>query len=289
MTSVASAKKLSFDISSVSYVLQRLPFVRKTIWRSFYDAVHRSIKADDFVFMNLGYASEEDEALRPPIRVDYFSERLYERVIGAVPLAGKDVLEVGCGRGGGAAHVHAKFTPRSLVGVDLSPRGIKACTAKYDRPGLRFQTGDAMNLPFSAASFDAVINVESSHCYPSRERFFAEVFRVLRPGGSFLYSDVFWPHLDGAPVDAVVSLLKASGLVIVDEQDLATHVARARRVLWSDPDFERTMDRWAAKKVKGAAAKVRLESYALPGSFHYECLNSGAASYRRWVLQKPAL
>jgi SAM-dependent methyltransferase len=39
-------------------------------------------------------------------------------------------------------------------------------------------------------SFDAVINVEASHCYPSLPRFLAEVARVLRPGGHFLYADV---------------------------------------------------------------------------------------------------
>jgi ubiquinone/menaquinone biosynthesis C-methylase UbiE len=43
--------------------------------------------------------------------------------------------------------------------------------------------GDAENLPFPQVSFDAVINVESAHCYGSIERFLAEVHRVLRPGG----------------------------------------------------------------------------------------------------------
>ena len=50
--------------------------------------------------------------------------------------------------------------------------------------------GDAENLPFPDQSFDAVINIESSHCYPRFPRFLAEVARVLRPGGHFLYADL---------------------------------------------------------------------------------------------------
>ena len=50
--------------------------------------------------------------------------------------------------------------------------------------------GDAENLPFVDQSFDAVINIEASHCYPGFPRFLAEVARVLRPGGHFLYADL---------------------------------------------------------------------------------------------------
>ena len=49
--------------------------------------------------------------------------------------------------------------------------------------------GDAESLPFADESFDAVINVEASHAYPRLSRFLAEVVRVLRPGGHFLYAD----------------------------------------------------------------------------------------------------
>ena len=57
-------------------------------------------------------------------------------------------------------------------------------------PGLAFEVGDAERMPFPDASFDAVVNVESSHCYPSMPAFLSEVRRVLRPGGHFLYADL---------------------------------------------------------------------------------------------------
>jgi ubiquinone/menaquinone biosynthesis C-methylase UbiE len=53
-----------------------------------------------------------------------------------------------------------------------------------------FVHGDAQSLPFADESFDVVINIEASHGYPDFPRFLAEVARVLRPGGRFLYADV---------------------------------------------------------------------------------------------------
>lgn len=54
---------------------------------------------------------------------------------------------------------------------------------------LNFVQGDACRLPFGNETFDAIINVEASHCYPSLPHFFHEVARVLCPQGAFLYAD----------------------------------------------------------------------------------------------------
>jgi ubiquinone/menaquinone biosynthesis C-methylase UbiE len=80
--------------------------------------------------------------------------------------------------------------PASYTGLDLNPDGIAFCRKRHNLPGLDFVQGDAENLPFDDQSFDAVINVEASHCYPRFPRFLAEVARVLRPGGHFLYADL---------------------------------------------------------------------------------------------------
>jgi ubiquinone/menaquinone biosynthesis C-methylase UbiE len=47
-----------------------------------------------------------------------------------------------------------------------------------------------MRLPFMDNNFNVVINVESSHRYSDMERFLGEVYRVLRPGGYFLFADL---------------------------------------------------------------------------------------------------
>ena len=51
-------------------------------------------------------------------------------------------------------------------------------------------SGDAESLPFGDEMFDAVVNVESSHCYGSTPAFLAQVKRVLRCGGHFLFADL---------------------------------------------------------------------------------------------------
>ena len=77
----------------------------------------------------------------------------------------------------------------SYTGLDLNSAGVDSCRKRHQLPGLDFVQGNAEDLPFPDQSFDAVINIEASHCYPQVPRFLAEVARVLRPGGHFLYAD----------------------------------------------------------------------------------------------------
>lgn len=79
--------------------------------------------------------------------------------------------------------------PASYTGLDFNADGIAFCQKRHQPPGLDSVHGDAESLPFGDESFDAVINVEASHAYPRLPRFLAEVARVLRPGGHFLYAD----------------------------------------------------------------------------------------------------
>jgi len=76
-----------------------------------------------------------------------------------------------------------------MVGVDFSEDAVRLCNENYDVNGLSFKTGNAESLPFRNSSYDVVVNVESSHCYSSMDAFLAQVQRVLREGGYFLYAD----------------------------------------------------------------------------------------------------
>lgn len=81
-------------------------------------------------------------------------------------------------------------------------------------------------LPLPDGSFDVVVNVESSHCYPSRPRFFQEVRRVLAPGGTFLFADLF----PADEVAAVRAALGTVGLRVEEERDITPHVVTAMRL-----------------------------------------------------------
>ena len=109
---------------------------------------------------------------------------------GDAPLRPQRLLEISCGRGGGLDHfirhlgdavpaVHA-------VGFDLSMNALKFCKGRY--ADIDFVRGSALQLPFEAASFDVVVNVEASNDYGDDAAFLREVHRVLRPRGLFLYA-----------------------------------------------------------------------------------------------------
>ncbi len=202
-----------------------------TVWKFsakyWYPLLTRTVRGDDVLFFNPGY--EEDPPLGIPLseadeRYRYFIQ-LYHRVAAQVDLAGKDVLEVSCGHGGGASYITRTMKPASYTAVDLNKSGIDFCRKYHNVPGLRFQEGNADNLPFGDASFDAIINVEASHCYPSVEHFLSEVARMLRPGGHFLYIDARWD--DRIPEwDAV---LAGAPLRMVSQEDISLQSLRGMK------------------------------------------------------------
>jgi len=218
------------------------PRIEKGLWRCFYQLSSRQRRDPGTGFMNYGYAPLdgcEPDAGRHSNDPDRFARRLYAKVAGAVDLTGQDVLEIGCGRGGGSAFVFEQFQPRCLTGIDLAPSAIARCREEQERPGLAFAVGDAEALPFPDDSFDVVLNVESSHCYPDVPQFLKEVRRVLRPGGLFLLADFRHTVLpEGAehalvPQEDVSRLrqqLAAAGYRTVVEEDLTPNVVEALRL-----------------------------------------------------------
>jgi ubiquinone/menaquinone biosynthesis C-methylase UbiE len=165
--------------------------IRKAIWKWWYPFLTKRLHGEEVIFLN--YAFETSPPMGIPLATEDEQNRaciqLYHHVGTQVNLMGKNVLEVSCGHGGGASYLTRTQKPENYTGLDLNPTGIAFCKKRHQVEKLDFIQGDAENLPFAAASFDVVINVEASHCYPDLPRFLAEVARVLRPGGHFLYAD----------------------------------------------------------------------------------------------------
>ncbi|HET6407405.1 MAG TPA: class I SAM-dependent methyltransferase [Chthoniobacteraceae bacterium] len=145
--------------------------------------------------MNYGFVPTEGEGPRIHLaegdEPDRLCIQLYRHVVNRAELSGKDVLEVGSGRGGGASYVARYHRPAQMIGVDFSSQAVALCKERHKGVlNLDFRVSDAETLPFSEATFDAVINVESSHCYGDVRAFVKGVHRVLRPGGWFLFADL---------------------------------------------------------------------------------------------------
>ncbi len=266
--------------------------VEKLLWRGFYElhSLTSTLGGPDTALMNYGYAEADADVGAAGARAsrEGFGLALYEAVAGAAELAGKDVLEVGCGRGRGAAFVLERFRPSSMTGVDLARLAIERCRRRYGKPGLSFRTADAQRLPFADEAFDAVINVESSHCYPDMAAFLAEVRRVLRPAGLLLLAD-FRPTAskrDHAAKDDVAALrrqIAEAGFRTLEEQDITAQVLRARSL--ATP----ALRAWVERRAPGPLRRKALDFSAIEGSPMFNAFEDGTLAYLRFVLERGPL
>ena len=201
--------------------------VRRFVWRACYEALAKRVPTPDWAFMNYGYAPTTINASPPLLRScderDRLCIQLYLHAINHSDLQDRDVLEVGSGRGGGASYISRYLQPRSMTGMDFSQQAVDLCNRHRLKPGLAFVCGDAQSMPFPATSFDAVVNIESSHCYESMDTFLSEVRRVLRPGGRFFFADL--RNMDG--VNTLREQFNACGLTVEKQSDITTNVLAA--------------------------------------------------------------
>ena len=131
---------------------------------------------------------------------------------------GSTVLDVGCGLGGTVRYLASELGCVA-TGVDVTQEYVDVAHALARRVGLdgrvSFCQGSALALPFDDASFDVVWTEHVQMNVPDKRTFYAEIARVLRPGGRLAFNDIFQgptgpPHF---PVpwaeDAGISFLAA--------------------------------------------------------------------------------
>ena len=229
--------------------------------------------------MNYGYAAipADPIALDASDESNRYSVQLYHAVINGVNLANLRVLEIGSGRGGGAAYIKRYHKPATMVGLDFSAKAVALCNEVYNIQGLSFVQGDAEDLPFDDNAFDAVINVESSHCYGSVDAFLRQVRRVLRPGGYFLYAD----FRDLEKLENWRQQIRDSGLILINETNITANVVAAL-----DADDERKTH-LIDKLVPRLLLSAFKDFSGVKGSAIYTEFQSGVTPYLRFLLQKP--
>lgn len=138
-----------------------------------------------------------------------------DRVLDGLPLAGRTVLDIGCGSGGVAVLLVRRHGAGHVTGFDIEAPVIEAATARAageelsDR--LTFIRGQPGPLPFADASFDVVFSKDALLHVADKEALFAEIFRVLKPGGTFAASNWHISH-DGEPSPEMRAYIEAEGL-----------------------------------------------------------------------------
>lgn len=111
------------------------------------------------------------------------------------PIApGSTVVDVGCGAGTDLLLAASAAGPRGrAIGVDMTASMLRKAEAAAAEAGLthvELRQGDALELPVASGSVDVVLSNGVLNLAPDKRRAFSEVFRILRPGGRFLYADI---------------------------------------------------------------------------------------------------
>ena len=107
---------------------------------------------------------------------------------------GARVLEIGCGRGVGAALISEKFQPATVHAMDLDFEMIRKAKKRFkknNRTHTGFYVGDVVHLPYKNATFDAVFGFGVLHHVPDWRGGLTEIARVLKKGGCYFFEELY--------------------------------------------------------------------------------------------------
>jgi ubiquinone/menaquinone biosynthesis C-methylase UbiE len=187
------------------------------------------------------------------------------------------VLDVGCGCGNFLFHL-AKRVGCGGEGLDLSIERVKFAQKQLaDDPGLdrldiAFRHGSATAMPYQGGAFSHVVSQDALFLVPDKPRSHAEIFRVLRPGGLFAFSDFLQPKTEigerarqhvydrvrwnsGYSLVGYQAALEQAGFEILLARNLQNHIRQTYRVLGA-------MARERAESTNNPAAREWILAFA---------------------------
>ena len=179
---------------------------------------------------------------------DYVLAEAVSELVAMLPAASRhfdSLLDVGCGRGQAFDLLTGQLDIGRIVGVDLDPHAIEAARARRVSAPLELLVGDVCDLELPPASVDLVFCHQTLHHINDHEHVLAQLWRVLRPGGTLLLAEACRRFIRSFAVRALfrhpmevqrspreyTELIGKAGFVVADD---GTHLPEP---FWSRPDF----------------------------------------------------
>ena len=178
------------------------------------------------------------------------------------PAAGEAILDIGCGTGRLTGDLHIRMAQGRIAAVDRSwTMAIEA--RRHLPPQIGVAQADALALPFGEATFDAVFSTATFHWVPDHPRLFAEIFRVLRPGGRLVSQAGGGPNLE--------QLYTRTAALALEPEYASAFVG------WRDPWTFASVDATRERLAAAGFARINISLESAPTRF------PDAASYAAFV------
>lgn len=181
-----------------------------------------------------------------------------DRVVEGLSLEGRTVLDIGCGSGGIILHLVERHGVAHATGFDVEQPVIEAARGRAAARGLsdhvEFIQAPPGPLPFADRSFDVVFSKDALLHVPDKDRLFAEIFRVLKPGGVFAASNWMIGH-DGEPSPEMKAYVAAEGLSFAMASP-ARYAQAMRRAGFADITV-RDRNPWYREVARGELARLK--------------------------------
>ncbi|MBI5218528.1 MAG: class I SAM-dependent methyltransferase [Bacteroidia bacterium] len=251
--------------------------IKNLFFKFWYRYLSSIDKNAEVIFMNYGYSKDGHKIkLDETDEKNRYSIQLYHLVATGADIKGKDILEIGCGRGGGLSYLNRYLSPKSATGIDINNRAINFCKKHFTSEKINFFKCSALRINCPNNAFDVIINIESSHRYSQMDFFLREVYCNLKTGGFFLFAD----FRNKVEIEKLKAQVRKSNFQVIKFENITKNVFEALQ-------FDSSRKEELIKKLLPKLLQYLGRNFAATkGSATYNSFLNGQLEYVFYILKK---